>query len=153
MVTSDLIENVLREISPDDRFYLVDFRVSSSKIKKKVTVLVDTDEGIGIDECTQISRALGEALDEQIEDTYTLEVSSPGLDQPLKLPRQFKKNVGRELSLLCADGTELKGELLAIEGESISIQPKKKKKEKTNPETVTLALDEIKQAKVQVSFK
>ncbi|WP_304233734.1 ribosome maturation factor RimP [Jiulongibacter sediminis] len=153
MITAEQITGIIDGIIADSKFYLVDLKVSTSKIKQKITVLVDTDEGILIDECSTISRQLGELLDEEIDNAYTLEVSSPGIDHPLKLSRQFVKNIGRTLKVIKKDGTEVKGELVNASENVFTIQPDKKKKEKTKPEPVELGYDEIKEAVVQVSFK
>ena len=80
-----------------------------------------------------------------IEGKYTLEVSSPGLDFPLSLNRQYKKNIGRELSIDTHTGDSIEGELLEINDSGISI--------KVNLENRFLEFEEIKQSKVKVSFK
>ena len=68
---------------------------------KKMVIIVDGDNGVTIDDCTHISREISKVLDDTnlIEDHYLLEVSTPGLDHPLKLKRQYKKNVGRSLKV------------------------------------------------------
>ncbi|MGR3808885.1 ribosome maturation factor RimP [Jiulongibacter sp. NS-SX5] len=153
MISAEDVQGVLAEIIQDSKFYLVDLKVSSSKIKQKVTVLVDTDEGISIDECSDISRKLGSILDEKIDNAYTLEVSSPGIDHPLKLSRQYVKNIGRSIKVVKANGEEVKGELTQASEAEFTVQPDKKKKEKVMPEPVVLGYEEIKEAKIQVSFK
>lgn len=153
MITAEQITGILDGVIANTKFYLVDLKVSTSKIRQKITVLVDSDEGILIDECTSISRELGELLDEEIDNAYTLEVSSPGIDHPLKLSRQYVKNIGRTLKVIQKDGTEVKGELIEANENSFKVQPAKKKKEKVKPEPVELGYSEIKEAIVQVSFK
>ncbi|MCR9066586.1 MAG: ribosome maturation factor RimP [Cytophagales bacterium] len=153
MITAEQISSILDEIIADNKFYLVDLKLSKSKIKRKITVLIDSDEGISIDECGAISRELGNRLEEEIDSAFTLEVSSPGVDFPLKLNRQYTKNIGRTLNIQTVEGSEVKGELTHVSDSHIVIQPAKKKKEKNLPEPVSLGFEEIKEAKVQISFK
>lgn len=142
----------MKELLEPERQFLVDAKISDSKIRRKITVLIDTDSGIGIDECTKVSRELGAKLEELIEDAYILEVSSPGLDTPLKLKRQYSKNSGKKLKVITDLGIEYIGELKNVDESGIVILPEKKKKDKTRPEEVRLAFDNIKEARVQVSF-
>lgn len=153
MISSQEITEVLEGLIEDPGMYVVDVKFKPSNLRQKVTVLLDTDEGISIDQCGEISKKLGKILDEKIENAYTLEVSSPGIDTPLRLPRQFTKNLGKSLKVIKTDGTELKGELTEAQAEGFTIQPEKKKKDKVKPEPVKLSFDEIKEARVMVSFK
>ncbi|MGL4631056.1 MAG: ribosome maturation factor RimP [Leadbetterella sp.] len=132
-------------------YYLVGVHISESKIRNKVLVLVDTDAGIQIDECGKISWELGEILDDKVEDKYTLEVSSPGVDTSLKFPRQYKKNLGRTLKLTLEDGSELKGKILEATDISIILVPEAKKKQVL--ENKQIEYSTIKDAKVVISFK
>ncbi len=152
MLTSEQISEIVKGLLEPEKHFLVDLKVSASRIRNKITVLIDTDAGIGIDECGRISRELADILEENIDEAYTLEVSSPGLDTPLKISRQYLKNFGRKLKVTMTDGNTLVGKLITANETVIVIQPEKKKKEKTMPEEITLAFDNIKEARVQVSF-
>lgn len=131
--------------------YVVDIVVSDSKIRRKVGVFLDSDTGITIDQCSAFSRELGNQLEEVIEEAFTLEVSSPGADTPLKFERQYVKNIGRSLRVIKTDKTEIKGKLLEVNNGTLVIEPEAKKKVK--PEAVTISLNEIQEAKVIISFK
>jgi len=98
----------------------------------KLMILVDGDNGIGIDDCVAISRHVGFHLEEEnvIETAYTLEVSSPGLDTPLTSIRQYVKNMGRSLAIKMADGTKREGKLSGITEDAIIIEEKIKEKGK-----------------------
>jgi ribosome maturation factor RimP len=129
---------------------------------QKVLILLDKDEGITIEECASVSRRLAAVLEaeETIEGSYNLEVSSPGLDQPLKIPRQYKKNVGRDLKVTLTDGETITGKLTAAEEDYIVLLPPapKKKKKLTEGEvevdpSVRIELSTINKAIIQVSFK
>lgn len=151
MQLKNTVESILENQLSGSPFYIVDVLASDSKIRKKITILVDSDEGIKIDECSTISRELGNELEGIIEDAFTLEVSSPGVDTPLKLERQYRKNIGRKLKVTLNDGTEIKGELLSYENDVAGIQPEKIKK--ITPEPVSIQRSDIKEAKVIITFK
>jgi ribosome maturation factor RimP len=140
----------------DPDHFVVDVVLSKHK-PYKVTVILDGDNGITIDDCSLLSRALSEDLDNMdlIKDNYTLEVGTPGLDQPLKLKRQYAKNVGRSLKVHCKDKTIVPGLLKETDDEKIVLEIEvsskgSKKKEFTQSE---ILFSEIEKAIVMVSFK
>jgi ribosome maturation factor RimP len=164
------ITELLQPYLDNDHFYVVDVKVAGARGGKlKVTVLLDSDAGITIDECAIISRQLGNQLEEMNffgEAPFTLEVSSPGVDFPLTTPRQFRRNLGRSLTLNLTDGKTLKGQLDSVTDEQIvlDVEPvklsktKKKALEATGlppqPEGPTpFRFEQIKQASVEISFK
>lgn len=149
------IEEILEPLL-GDKFFVVDIKVSLSRLNSKVTVLIDSDEGIGIDECTEISRKLGKELDEIMPDKYTLEVSSPGIDFPLKSERMYRKNIGRSLKVKLTDGKEITGKLEGLANQEITLIEEKKRtgKAKNDPiEPIIISLENIKEAQVIISFK
>lgn len=91
------IHELLLPITDQSNTYVVEVLLRGERSSKVIEVFVDSDKGITLDECSQVSRALAEKLDEAdlITGRYRLEVSSPGLDRPLKLLRQYSKNIGR----------------------------------------------------------
>ncbi|MCD8538834.1 MAG: ribosome maturation factor RimP [Leadbetterella sp.] len=139
------------ELVAETGCYVVDIVVSDSKIRRKITVFLDSDVGITIDECSAFSRTLGNQLEEIIDEAFTLEVSSPGADSPLRLERQYRKNIGRSLRITKTDKTEIKGKLLEVNNDAVLIEPEAKKKVKQ--EVVTVLFEEIQEAKVIISFK
>ena len=151
MALKEAIIKILNDIISTTDCYIVDVVVSDSKIRKKITVFIDSDEGISIDECGKVSQELGKELEEIIDIAFILEVSSPGADSPLKFERQYAKNIGRTLKVILEDSSELKGMLSQVSEGKITIAPEAKKKIK--PETVILSIDKIKEAKVVISFK
>ena len=139
-----------------DTYFIVDIIVKgSSGGKMKVLVLLEGDEGVNIDDCAELSRAMGMYIEteEVIEQAYILEVSSPGLDHPLLLNRQFAKNTGRKLKLQMKDGQEHTGKLLEVSAESLEFEKEIKEKKKTVHQLVSIDFDEIEKANVLVSFK
>jgi len=146
----ELVEGKIAD-KPD--LFLVDVKFHSNG---KLMILVDGDNGIGIDECVAISRHVGFHLEEEnvIETAYNLEVSSPGIDTPLTLPRQYTKNVGRTLAVKMADGAKREGKLTGITEDAIIIEENIKVKGK-KAETVesVIPIEQITETKVLISFK
>ncbi|HZX73991.1 MAG TPA: ribosome maturation factor RimP, partial [Cyclobacteriaceae bacterium] len=120
---------------------------------KKVVVILDGDTGVTIDDVTNLSRAISAALDEQplIEDNYTLEVGTPGLDQPLKLKRQYYKNIGRDFKVQTTDKKIVQGKLTEVSEERIVLEIKEGKKKETK--ATEIPFNDIEKAIVMVSFK
>jgi ribosome maturation factor RimP len=146
-------ELVEEKIADMPNLFLVDVKMHSNG---KLIVLVDGDNGIGIADCAAISRHVGFHLEEEnvIEEAYNLEVSSPGIDTPLVLKRQYAKNIGRTVSIKMGDGTKKEGELLTAGDDFIIITETIKQKGK-KAETVesTIPTDKITETKVLISFK
>ncbi len=101
------VQNFVEEILGGTPMYIVEVNVRGARGSRVVDVYVDSDEGVGVDELSRISRELGFLLDSEdvFDSKYNLNVSSPGLDRPLE-PRQFRKMVGRELVIECANTEE-----------------------------------------------
>lgn len=151
--TKEKIEALLQQYLEDGKYFVVDIKVSLSKIHSKVVILLDSDTGISIDECSDISRKIGKDLDEIMPDKYTLEVSSPGVDIPLTFERQYRKNIGRNLKVVLKNGEERKGLLESVEAEKIVIKEDKKVKKGEVIEPLSILFEDIKQAQVIISFK
>lgn len=153
----------------NDQLYIVDVQVVGRQGGRiKVTILLDSDTGITIEECASISRRLGGQMDELNffgESPFTLEVSSPGVDFPLTFARQYVRNVGRELTVMLVDGGVRKGRLESVGDDHITlgIEPEKVSKTKQKKEalstaevltgSVPIGFDQIKKANVVISFK
>ncbi|MFI5222519.1 MAG: ribosome maturation factor RimP [Bacteroidia bacterium] len=122
---------------------------------KKIVVFLDGDKSVTIEQCKQLSRHLSEKLDETDfgDQGYVLEVSSPGADAPLKLPRQYPKHTGRELLVRLKSKTELLGKLEEVKGYSIFLELKEKKKKGTNATVKEIEFSEISESVIQISFK
>ena len=147
------VQQLLEPLLENGKFYVVDIRVSLSKVQAKVTILLDSDEGIKIDECTTISRALGLDIDAMMPEKYTLEVSSPGVDFPLKSVRTYQKNIGRSLKVSLKTGSETIGRLESVDNEQITLIEEKKRKKNEEIIPVIILFSNIKESEVIVSFK
>lgn len=124
------VEALAEEVLRGTPHFVVEVQVRGTKGARVIEVFVDSDEALGVDALAQVSRDLAFLLDteEAIDGRYRLDVSSPGVDRPLRLPRQYKKNVGRRLRVhyRIDDGhTETEGELTAADEETITLAPKK----------------------------
>ncbi|MDR3695540.1 ribosome assembly cofactor RimP [Mucilaginibacter sp.] len=146
-------ELVEEKIADKPNLFIVDIKMHPNG---KLVILVDGDNGIGIDDVAGISRYVGFKLEEEnvIETAYNLEVSSPGLDVPLKLIRQYIKNIGRNLAIKMADGTKREGKLSSITEDAIVIEEKVKEKgKKAEVIEVVIPINTIAETKVLISFK
>jgi len=134
--------------------FVVDVVVSARKGPKKVLVILDGDTGISIDDCADISRAVSKVLDEAgyFEDNYTLEVSTPGVDHPLKFARQYAKHVGRRLKVKVAERT-VEGKLESVTAEAIVLGEETGTGKKKETITTAIPFSQIEKAFVLVSFK
>jgi len=147
---SELVE---QQIADRADLFLVDVKMHSNG---KLIILVDGDSGIGIADCVAISRYVGFHLEEEntIEQAYNLEVSSPGIDTPLKLKRQYEKNIGRNLGIKLAEGVKREGKLLQVAEDGITIEEKiKEKGKKAELVESVIPFDQIAETKVLISFK
>jgi ribosome maturation factor RimP len=160
MTIKENIEVLLAPLLENGECYLIEIITKPSKVSQKITILVDSDQGITIQQCTSISRQLAKQLEELdlISEAYTLEVSSPGLDQPLVLPRQYIKNIGRNLKITLKTGELISGTLSEANEQEITIQlpaPKKKPKVPVEPDQLVqkIALEQVSKALVEISFK
>ncbi len=140
----ETVESLLQE---EKELFLVDVLIKGNVGNQKVLVFIDGDNGISIDQCSKLSRSLGSFIEENdlMPVKYTLEVSSPGLDFPLVLKRQYVKNIGRTLMVETVDGDKIEGELVRAGKDDISLMTKNGER--------TFLFEGIKQSKVKISFK
>jgi ribosome maturation factor RimP len=127
MITAEKIATILEGILPEFDAFFVGVNLSRSNHRLSVEVFVDTDSGIVVGQCAEISRRLASVIEEQalIDIAYELQVSSPGIDKPLKLLRQYKKNIGRKFRVILQDGAStrtLEGTLVSIEEERLAFR-------------------------------
>lgn len=138
---------------PDPSYFIVEVKVSGSRGKERILVFIDGDNGMSIDQCAKIARSLSNQLDEMnlFEGSYTLEVSSPGLDYPLTHERQYQKNIGRKVKVRLQDDSLLIGELEDADTDGIKLKFKTDKSKEQEIEYVPF--NEIKRTNVVVTFK
>ena len=161
MEIKEQIDQWLQPLLQEQNLFLVEVRALG---KAKIEVFIDGDDGIKISQCAEISRFLEQHLDGSslVSPNYTLDVSSPGMTNPLKVPRQYRKRIGRVLEILKNDGTELAVELVAADDEKITaktvVAPAKKPKKGKPAEPVALPIEmtikyeDIKRALIQMNW-
>lgn len=150
MIDKVEILNLVREVLDGTDKFLVDLHISRDN---RINISIDGDNGITIDDCIELSRYVEGHLNRDVED-FELNVASAGLDCPLKMVRQYKKNVGRSLKVETADGNTRQGELLEATDEKIVLKldlTKKQKKEGVSDAFECLYKD-IKTAKIVIKF-
>ena len=155
MITKEQITEMVQSHIVDKGLFLVDVNVGKAN---DIKVLLDSMEGVSIEECVEISRWLSAIL-EDAGDNFSLEVSSPGLDAPLMIRQQYEKNIGRDVEVIFTDGKKKKGKLLEVSADGILIETTEKqlaggsqKKKKDVLVKKSCSFDEIKSTKVVITF-
>ena len=144
-----LIERLIAETK---EVFLVSVRI---KPTNNIKVFLDADNGLSIEKCTKINRAMYRVIEEEAwypDGNFSLEVSSPGVDEPLKLLRQYKKNIGRKVEVIPSDDNKLEGKLIDADEENIQVEITEGKNKKAITTVKTVAFADIKQVKVLISF-
>ena len=147
------VEGMLQPLLADEPgYFLVEVRVQPTN---NIKVFIDGDQGLPIEKCVRYNRALYKKLEEAAifpNGDFSLEVSSPGLDEPLKLLRQYRKNVGRQVELVMQDGSKTEGKLLEVTEDGVIVEEIKGKNKKKEVINHTFLFDNIKTTKIQVVF-
>ena len=151
MALKDQISELLTPAVLETGFYLEDIHVATPGSHRIITCIVDGDSSLNLDQVTSVSRVISELLDVAPfmgETPFTLEVTSPGVDRPLTLPRHFAKNHDRLLKIVRNDGSEITGRITASSDESVTLTVVLKKE--THDEVVSIS--DIKKALVEIEF-
>ncbi|NBP70444.1 MAG: ribosome maturation factor RimP [Cytophagia bacterium] len=155
----DLVTNI-RQLAEgllsNDSLFIVEVSAVMKRKPGKILVVLDGDSGVSIEDCADLSRKLSESLDTlpEMDENYLLEVTTPGLDQPLKLHRQFKKNIGRVLKIkLKEESKPAEGTLTMVSDNTITLSQKSGKGKKAEEKDLTIPFETIDKAFVTVSFK
>lgn len=144
-----LIEPLLQE---DPSYFLVHIKVKPGHI---IRVYIDGDQGLPIKQCTSFNRRLYKAIEEAAwfpEGDFALEVSSPGVDEPLILNRQYVKNIGRNVEVILNDETVYVGNLKEVTDKDILIEWTAGKGKKATQEQLLIPFENIKSTIVQIQF-
>ncbi|MAI23154.1 MAG: ribosome assembly cofactor RimP [Flavobacteriales bacterium] len=155
MINTDTVREIAEAHLLGGTGFLVDVRVRDGNV---ISILLDDDEGISIEKCMVLSRHLESMLDRDAED-FSLDVSSPGLDQPLKLHRQYLKNIGRTVQLKITGAGKAEGKLTKATEDEITIAIREKRRiegrkaKEWVEEEQTYPLNALDWTKIQISFK
>ena len=147
-----VIEAKLNDLLTEEPgYFLVDVSI---KPTNNIRLHVDADQGATIDKISKINRALYKWVEENLfpNGDFSIEVSSPGLDEPLKLDRQYLKNIGRHVEVLLKSGIKKEGKLLNISENEIVVEEEKGLGKKKELIQNIILKEEIKITKVQVKF-
>jgi len=151
MALKDQIIELLTPAVRGAGFYLEDIHIATPGSHRIVTCIVDGDSSLNLDQVTSVSRVISELLDEAEfmgETPFTLEVTSPGVDRPLTLPRHFAKNHDRLLKVIRMDGSEVIGRIASNTDDSVTLVVTLKKESREE----VLSLTDIKRALVEIEF-
>jgi ribosome maturation factor RimP len=149
------VENLLQEaFEENNSLFLIELNVNEAN---HITVIIDGDKGVSVNDCIAVSRKIEHNLDREEED-FSLDVSSVGVSSPLEMPRQYQKNIGRSLAVTTVNGEKIEGKLTSFEDNKITLKwkarepkPVGKGKITVNKEAV-LPLEDVKEAKVIITF-
>lgn len=146
----DKIEELLQPLLEGTDMFIVNIKI---KPTNNVKVFLDADSGLSISKSGSINKKLYLAIEESAlfpDGDFSLEVSSPGVDEPLKSERQFKKNIGRNIEITPLEGDVFTGLLKEMNEDVLTLEVKIPRKKETK--VITIPYTEIKQAIVQISF-
>lgn len=144
----DLLRTIIDPIVTADGLDLEDLDVALVGRRRRVRVVVDTDGGVDLDRCAEVSRAISAALDERDvagDEPYTLEVSSPGVSRPLTLPRHWRRNVGRLVRVVLSDGGSITGRITSVGETAAELE--------VDGQRQVVPYDRVTKAKIQVEFR
>jgi len=153
-IKEKIIEITSGHIDDQKDLFVVDVVIAGHEGSRKISVLIDGDQGVNISEYARISRKLSNDLEEMdlIKGKYVLEVSSPGVDYPLSSARQYQKNIDRMIKVKKTDGGIVKGKLLGVSENTIFIDREEKIKNKVVLEKEEIPFEKIDQTNVLVTF-
>ena len=154
--STDEITELVEPWLAAERLELDDVEMVGSGDGRTLRILVDHPDGVDLDRLAVVSNGISRLLDDvpSLQAPYLLEVSSPGVDLPLKNPRQFAKHKGRKVKLV-TELEEFKGTLLNSDEKSVEVEKylETKKGKPTKTEKITIEMADIKEIKVLISFK
>lgn len=147
------IESLVNQLlDPADDIFLVSVKI---KPTNNIKVFLDADSGLSIEKCVKINRRMYKVIEEMAwypDDNFSLEISSPGIEEPLKLLRQYKKNIGRKVEVTLINETKMEGKLIDANDLNITIEQTTGKNKKAVTEQKQIAFGDIKQTKILIEF-
>ncbi|WP_330240956.1 ribosome maturation factor RimP [Streptomyces sp. NBC_00525] len=150
---SERLRGLVEPLVSAEQLDLEEIDISRAGRRRVLRIVVDSDEGVELDACAELSRAISAKLDETDamgEDEYVLEVSSPGADRPLTEHRHYVRATGRLVRLTPREGGELVARVLAVDEDGLDLEVPGVKGRK--PTARRIAFDEIARARVELEF-
>ncbi len=151
MISKKIVTQLIEERIEGTDIFIVDVDISAGN---KISITLDADDGLSIEKCMSVSRNVEHNLDREEED-FSLEVTSFGLSNPLQMPRQFKKYIGKKVVVVTNEMKKLEGTLLAFDDNGLDLEldlTKKQIKAKVEPK-INISFDDVKETKAAISFK
>jgi ribosome maturation factor RimP len=155
MADVKLVQEIVNQQINSEKEFVVDITISSGN---RIMILIDSDEGLTIDRCVKVSRAVEQALDRDSED-FELEVSSPGLSEPFKVKRQYQKNIGRKVEIITTAGQKVTGLLLSADNNGFILETEQmlklegKKRKELVVSNAEYNYTDVKSVKIVISFR
>jgi ribosome maturation factor RimP len=156
MISEQKIIQLVEDKLKDTELFLVEVKVKPSN---KIHIFLDDEsKGLAIGDCVELSKYIESKLDRDEED-FELEVSSPGMDQPMRVYKQYLKSIGRQIAVILKDGTKHVGKLINANENGIVVE--KTRTERTNPtkkkkelitEHIEIPFPEMKETRKMISF-
>lgn len=147
------IEALVQQLLADEpELFIVRIKI---KPTNNIKVFIDGDNGVTIEKCVRINRKLYKLIEEGAfypEGDFSLEVSSPGIDEPLQMTRQYTRNIDRFVEVVFTDGTIKEGKLLQVADSDIIIEETTGKGKKAVTQQVVIPFENIKTTTVQIKF-
>jgi ribosome maturation factor RimP len=155
MITKEVVLELIQDKLEDNNCFVVELKIGEGN---SISLEIDSFAGITVQDCISFSKAVEYNFDREIED-FSLQVSSAGLDKPLRVREQYQKNVGRNVKVVRLEGNVVKGELKEVNEEGIvieysykeRIEGRKKKETIVNQEKINF--NNIKETTIIISFK
>ncbi|MET9803664.1 ribosome maturation factor RimP [Streptomyces sp. NPDC006368] len=150
---SERLRGLLEPLVSAKDLDLEEIEVSRAGRRRMLRIVVDSDEGVELDACAELSRAISDRLDETDamgDEEYVLEVSSPGADRPLTEHRHYVRATGRLVKLQFHEGGELVARILSVDGDGLDLEVPGVKGRK--PTTRRVEFPDIAKARVEIEF-
>ena len=151
---TEKVENLLQEaFEENNSLFLIELKVDNAN---HITVVIDGDNGVTVNDCIEVSRKIEHNLDREEED-FSLDVASAGVSTPLAMPRQYRKNIGRKLAVTTSE-EKYEGQLVNVDDKGIKLEWKAREPKPVGKGKVTVAkeavlpFEDIKEAKVIITF-
>ena len=157
MIDKNVVTKAVEEWLQKGDYYLVDVEMTADD---RIVIEIDHADGVGIEDCADLSRHLQETLGDELGD-YELEVGSAGIGQPFKVVQQYRNHIGKDVEVMQQDGQKVQGILKAVSDDdkqfTITIQEKQHVEGKKRPVLVdvdkTFAISDVKYCKYLLNFK
>ncbi len=147
-ISQSEISQKIQKIVEQLGYLLIDIQFRGDERNRIIEIFIDGENGILTSDCVDVSRACGNIIEEEdlIESKYRLDVSSPGVDRPLKYALQYKKNIGRKFEIEFENqvNEKFEGKLIAVDNEILKFE--------INKQTEEVNFNKIKSAKIIVRF-